>query len=133
MTKNIFSLALALALALLLGLALPAVAADLEVAEGVITTQVVDRSPVDTVESYPANVGKLYCFTRIVGARDDTTVTHVWYHGEDEVARVNLRVASPNWRTWSAKTILPEWVGSWRVEVLDADGQVLGTIPFTLL
>ncbi len=118
---------------LALVLALPGVAAALEVTEGVITTQVANRAPVDSVENYPASAGRLYCFTRIVGAAENTTVTHVWYRGDQEMARIELSVRSGDWRTWSSKTILPEWTGEWRVEVVDSQGQVLKTIPFSLI
>lgn len=113
-------------------LSLPVSALALEVAEGVITSQVSDRKPVDSLTSYSADIGKLYCFTHIVGAESDSKVTHVWYRGDEEMARVDLAVRSDNWRTWSSKTLLPEWTGDWRVDVLDADGTVLRTIAFTL-
>ena len=121
-----------LLIAVLLAAGSSALAAGMSVAQGVITTQVADRAPVDAVETYPASVGKLYCFTHLVGAAAPTTVTHVWYRGDQEMARVVLPVRSADWRTWSSKRILPGWTGSWRVEVLDAAGQVLQTIPFTL-
>lgn len=104
----------------------------LEVAEGVITTQISDRAPVDAVQTYPASVGRLFCFTRVTGAAGDTSVTHVWYRNGVEMLRVELPVRSADWRTWSAKTILPEWTGEWKVEVLDAGGKPLTAIPFTL-
>ncbi len=113
-------------------LGVPALAAALEVAEGVITTQISDHNPADSVESYSATVGRLYCFTRLTGAETDTKVTHVWYRGDAEMARVDLAVRSNNWRTWSSKALLPEWTGAWRVDVLDADGNLLRSIPFTL-
>lgn len=112
---------------------IPAVATALEVPEAVITTAVVDRTPVDAVESYPATAGKLYCFTRITGAAEDTFVTHVWYYQDDEMARVDLPVRSSNWRTWSSKSFLPSWEGDWRVDVLDAQGNVMASLPFTLI
>jgi hypothetical protein len=43
-----------------------------------------------------------------------------------------LPVRSSNWRTWSSKTVLPQWVGQWQVEVLDRDGTLLKTIAFSL-
>jgi len=121
----------ALLLTLLLA-ALPLSAAALEVAEGVVTTAVTERAPVDAVESYPASVGRLFCFTRLTGAAGATSVAHVWYRGEEEVARIELPVRSADWRTWSAKTIRPDWRGPWRVEVLDAGGRLLLSIPFSL-
>ncbi|MDO3376708.1 DUF2914 domain-containing protein [Geoalkalibacter halelectricus] len=107
-------------------------AQQLEVDEGVVTTGIVDRVPVDAVESYSAEVGRLYFFTRIVGAAEETSVTHVWFFDDEEVARVTLPVRSSNWRTWSSKNILPEWVGTWRVEVVDAEGYVLKDVKFSL-
>ncbi|MGH7644461.1 MAG: DUF2914 domain-containing protein, partial [Gemmatimonadales bacterium] len=35
-------------------------------------------------------------------------------------------------RTWSRKTVVPEWTGPWRVEVRDAGGTVLATVSFTV-
>jgi hypothetical protein len=106
--------------------------AGLKIEEGVITTQIVERSPADAVQTYPATIGKLYCFIHVTGAEEDTSITQVWYLGDKEMARVSLPVRSSDWRTWSSKTILPQWSGDWRVEVLDAEGNLLQTIPFTL-
>jgi len=123
---------LAFVLLLSAWVSLPVSVFALEVAEGVITSQVSDRKPVDSLTSYSADIGKLYCFTHIVGAESDSKVTHVWYRGEEEMARVDLAVRSDNWRTWSSKTLLPQWTGNWRVDVLDGDGAVIHTIAFTL-
>jgi hypothetical protein len=108
-------------------------AADLHVAEGVITTLIRSHSPADAVQTYPATGGKLYCFTRISGGDANSSVFHVWYREGVEMARIELPVRSSDWRTWSAKTLLPEWTGSWKVEILDGDGKLLRTVPFTLI
>lgn len=111
----------------------PGFAAGLSVAEGVITTQVVDHAPIDELESYPAQLGKLFCFTRIIGAEGETTVTHVWFYQDQEMARIDLPVRSSSWRTYSSKNILPQWAGDWKVQVLDDAGLEIGVIPFKLL
>jgi len=122
-----------LSLLLFFALALPVFAhAEMVVAEGVIATAVADRAPAGVADVFPSTVGKLYCFTRLTGAGTETEVTHVWYRGDQEMARVALSVRSDNWRSWSSKQILPEWAGAWRVEVLDAGGTLLQTIPFTV-
>ena len=107
-------------------------AANLKVADGTITSAIKNQSPVDRIESYRADFGKLYCFTRIVGAQEDTQVTHVWYYQDTELARVTLPVRSSDWRTYSSKRFLPQWAGQWRVVILDGDGNEIATIPFTL-
>jgi hypothetical protein len=68
----------------------------------------------------------------VVGAEEDTWITHVWYFENKELARVRLDVSSSDWRTWSSKRIMPQWKGLWRVEVLDATGQPLLIVPFSI-
>jgi hypothetical protein len=94
-------------------------------ADAVITTMVSDRAPVDRVEIYPAQEGKLYCFTLIEGATAETSVDHVWLYQGREMARVTLPVRSGKWRTFSSKKIVPEWKGEWQVRVVDPAGNEL--------
>lgn len=114
--------------------AVPAVAAEaeLEVDTLVFCTAVDDRVPVGEASAFDNDVGRVCCFTKIAGAQDSTTVFHVWYHGDDEMARVELAVNSASWRTWSTKRMLPSWTGAWRVEVQTKDGTVLESSDFTL-
>jgi hypothetical protein len=107
-----------------------AMAADLQVEDAAVCTDVVDRQPVDSAVEFPASVGRLYCYTRIIGAQEPTQVVHVWYFGDVERARVTLSVNGSNWRTYSSKVIQPHEIGSWRVEVLDPDGNNLETVQF---
>ena len=106
--------------------------AEVREEDATITTAIENQMPVDKIEVYPADYGKLFCFTRIVGAEQETEVTHVWYYQEDELARVVLSVGSSDWRTYSSKRFLPQWAGQWRVVVLAEDGHELATIHFVL-
>lgn len=90
------------------------------------------RAPVDSASAFVAEVGKVYCFTRIIGAPGATQITHAWYHEGETKAKVKLAVGSANWRTYSYKTILPSWTGRWEVKILDASGAVLATRSFTV-
>ena len=108
-------------------------AAALEVADPAVCTSVVDRACVDPKEEFSAAVEKLYCFTRITGAQEDTEVTHVWYFGDIERARITLAVRSSSYRTYSSKRIQTHETGPWRVEVLGPDGTVLKTISFSVV
>ena len=118
------------ALALIVLAATAAIAADLQVEDAVVCTNVVDRQPVDSAVSFPASIGRLYFFTRIIGAQDPTQVVHAWDYGDVERARVTLAVSGSNWRTYSSKVIQPHEVGGWRVEVIDAEGNNLETVQF---
>jgi hypothetical protein len=107
-------------------------APPLELAVAAICQDVVDREPVDAGVSFSASVGTLYCFTKITGAQEPTKISHVWYFGATERARVELDVNSSSWRTWSSKIIQAHEIGSWRVNVLDAAGTVLKELQFEI-
>jgi hypothetical protein len=116
----------------MIGLALPgAVRAQASVEESAVALDVVDRMPVGADSTFTADVGRIYCWTRVAGA-DGTTIHHVWFHGDEEMADIELNVGGSPWRTWSNKAIMPEWTGAWRVEVRDATGNVIETIRFTV-
>ncbi len=106
-------------------LVFPASLFAIEVGEAVITTAVIQREPVDSVEVFPRQNGKLYCFSRILGTEDETVVYHLWYREGQLMSRVELPVKSPNWRTWSAKQLLEDWPGKWWVEIRDVDDNLL--------
>ncbi len=103
---------------------------SLQVEVGTVSRDVIDRAAVEAGSSFPASVGKLFCFTKITGALEPTHVTHVWYFDGTERARVELEVNSANWRTYSSKNIENHEVGAWRVEVVDSAGNVLQTLNF---
>ena len=81
---------------------------------------------------FASDAGQIYCMTRIKGLQGPTTVTHAWYYEGQAKARVELKVGSSDWRTWSSKKILPAWTGNWEVKVLDETGKVLATFGFTV-
>lgn len=90
------------------------------------------RSLTGVGEVFPASTERLWCRTRITGASAPTTIAHVWYHRGQTVARVDLDVGSADWRTVSSKMLLPEWTGPWEVRVVDADGNLLGSVSVTV-
>jgi hypothetical protein len=101
-------------------------------AETAFGTGVTERMPVGEAESFPADVGKVYFWTKVMGAESPTTVNHVWYYQGKEMASVSLSVRDKSWRTWSYKTILPKWTGKWTVVVTDAMGKEVSTSTFTI-
>lgn len=106
--------------------------ATLQVTEAAIAKSVVDRAPQDTGTTFTADVAQLICWTRIEGGSGDMSVHHVWFHGDQQVADVELRVGGSPWRTYSRKTVPADWTGAWHVEVRDANGTVLKRLEFTV-
>jgi len=105
---------------------------SIEVTVAVICRNVVDREPVDVGNSFGASVSKLHCFTKIIGAQNPIKISHVWYFGDTERARVNLSVKSSSWRTKSSKKIQSHEIGDWHVDVLGPEDKVLRTLQFEI-
>ncbi len=108
----------------------PAAQSAIQIEDAVVCQDVVDRAPVGSGEVIAKENERVYCFTRVVGAEGDTKITHNWYYKGALKASVVLNVRSSNWRTWSSKTLSPEWVGEWMVEILSEDGTPLESIIF---
>ena len=109
-----------------------ATAQELTVAQAVVCRDVVDRTPVDIGETVSAGSGRVFCFTWIEGASEETEIIHNWYYQGALKASVTLPVRSASWRTWSSKRLLPEWTGEWMVEILSNDGTPLESIVFSV-
>ena len=104
----------------------------LEVYKAAICPQIVERQPVEQGVKYPADVGKVYCFSHISNIESTTQIQHVWYYENIERARVALKVQPTSWRTYSSKRIMSSDTGRWRVDILDRDGNVLKTLGFDI-
>lgn len=100
--------------------------------EAVVTRSVIDRMPQDSGPAFPPDVGQLMLWTKVSGASPGTVIHHVWFHGDEQVADVELTVNGSPWRTWSRKTVPAEWTGAWHVEVRDAGGAVVKRVDFTV-
>ncbi len=114
------------------GLVAPVAAQEQAVTvEAVIARDVVDREPVDAGTVFPADVERLFCWTKVEGLEPGSTIEHVWkFAGYEWV--VSLEVGATHWRTYSNKRILPEWTGEWTVIIRDEMGNELETVTFTV-
>jgi type II secretory pathway predicted ATPase ExeA len=99
------------------------------ITEAHICRRVANRKPVGASDFFDSEVKRVSCFTRVSGAGIDH-VTHVWYYGDVETARVRLQVKSTDWRTFSSKRIPAGQVGQWHVDVTDPDGNILRRLDF---
>ncbi|NMM41096.1 DUF2914 domain-containing protein [Pseudoalteromonas arctica] len=106
-----------------------------KVSRAVLTRAVVDREPVNV---FKADV-RLNEFTATMAFFSELknmqgqTVKHVWRYENKVLASIELGVTSPRYRTYSNKTILPEQVGNWRVDVIDEQGHLLAQKEFRIL
>ena len=100
--------------------------------ETVACTGIVDRMPTGEGTIFPETTDTVYVWTKLTGALDTTSIKHVWFHGANEIASVELPVRSSSWRTWSYKSIIPDWAGDWEVKIEDSQGNVLKSVKFSI-
>lgn len=106
--------------------------AELQVVRDAVAEGIIDREPVDSGEVFSPSLGRIYYFTEVESSGPSSEITHVWYYGDREVARVSLPVEGSRWRTWSSKGILLGWIGQWKVEAVTAEGTVLASQAFSV-
>jgi hypothetical protein len=90
-----------------------------------------DRQPTGTGTVFSDDLDKIYCFTKVVGAADPTSVNHVWYMGDKQIVSVNLPIKAESWRTWSSK-MLDMGLGKGHVEIVTEGGDLLGKAEFEI-
>ncbi len=88
------------------------------------TSAVVDREPVDALDSLSTDVDSVFFFTEIIDLAGDT-LTHRWMYKGEVMAEVLFAIGGPRWRVHSSKNLMDDWVGTWAVEVLDGSGTTL--------
>ena len=96
-------------------------------------TEVDEWELVGEDDTFPPQVETVYAWTALEDVETPMTVTHVWEYEGQEIQAIELDVeAAPLFRTWSIKTVGPEWVGDWTVRVVDEQGNVLAEEGFTI-
>lgn len=107
---------------------------DSAIERAVLTSAVENREPVDNLGSNVV-VGEqpveVTFFTQVLN-QTDAKVSHLWFRENQLMAEVPLAIGSPNWRTYSTKTILPDWLGRWRVLVVDGDQNIILEYEFNV-
>lgn len=99
--------------------------AELSVARHAFARGIEAKEPAGAATSFPADVGRLYFFTQVVGAEAPAEILHVWLYDGQEVAIFPIEVKGTPWRTWSVRSVAPEQRGDWTVEVREVGGRVL--------
>lgn len=94
------------------------------VARSAFTSAIDNREPVDTLQQTNAMEQKIYFFTELRDM-EGQTATHRWELNGEVMAEVAFEVKGPRWRVWSSKNLQPQWVGEWKVSVLNSANEVI--------
>lgn len=94
------------------------------VSRSAFTLKIENKEPVSDLKTISNDVGNVYFFTELLGLSGHT-ITHRWEYNNRTLAEVPFEVGADRWRTWSNKSILSGWTGTWTVSVLDEGGNVI--------
>lgn len=105
----------------------PAGEASAATAEVKAAKGVENREPVEEGSTFDAGT-TVWCWSLIRNA--EGAVQHVWKKDGTAVWTANLKVGSKRWTTYSRRKLSKP--GSYSVDVVGADGTVLGSVAFTV-
>ncbi|MAG31210.1 MAG: hypothetical protein CL908_10030 [Deltaproteobacteria bacterium] len=104
--------------------------AEVPSAQAQFTTGVENREPVDQITFVGTSVDRIYFFSDLRGFAGQTVI-HRWIYDGETMAEVPFEVRGPRWRVWSQKSLLPDWIGDWSVEIVNAEGEIVAAETFT--
>ena len=107
-------------------------AGDISAEVIVIARGVENRIPIGVDDKFPSNIGRVYCYSKVVGASKGNIVKHIWYYNDKPISEVSFNITAPSYRMHSYKTIPPYAKGKWRVDLTMQDGTVLKSTDFTI-
>ena len=109
----------------------PQAANNMRVIRAVATSDVINKNPAGLSDSFPWSTEKVYTWTMIECDRPPSSVRHTYYFEGQKVNDIVLEIKSPQWRTWSYKTLLDKrYIGQWKVDITSDAGELLQSIFF---
>jgi len=107
--------------------AAPAQAA-VKVEKIVVAAGMENREATGEATTFGADVGQVYCWTKLTVSEAPAKVKYVWSLDGKQVHEYPLDIKSSG-RWWAAKNVQ---TGSWKVEVQSESGESLGSVEFTV-
>lgn len=128
--KSKIAIAIVLALCLVLSAGTTAqTGSHGSVVNATFTSNVVDGSPVDFREQFSNTAPVVYFYGELLDLGGQT-VEHRWSLEGKVMQEVPIQVTRSRQPTWSQMAMKPDWTGNWTVEVVNANGEVIGMKNF---
>jgi hypothetical protein len=111
--------------------------ASFRVEEVMIAPAMDGLQPVRPGTSFPTSTPRVYCWSRVSSGDllsvpvDSRYVVHRWVHGDETVRERRIDIESADYRAYTRMNIEGR-TGSWRVDILDARGNVIATKRFEI-
>lgn len=105
---------------------------SLALVHAVMCEAIEDGKPVNETVVFSFEKEKAVCFTYFNPVPKKTHIYHRWYRRDRLNATAKLQVNPPQWSTFSRIQLREGDKGPWRVEVVDADGNRLKILRFSI-
>lgn len=73
---------------------------------------------------------KVFCWVDLPGVEKKSSVKFVWYYFKKKMAETVVNIKPPSSQAWAFKTMRPQYVGEWCVEVLDGNDVFIREVCF---
>lgn len=101
--------------------------------KAVLCEKVLNRTkPINEGVVFSSKLGKLICFTEFDPVYEETFIYHKYYFKDKFSSGPMLRLKPPSYATQTTIQLRESDKGPWRVEITDADGNVIRTIRFSI-
>jgi hypothetical protein len=81
---------------------------------------------------FSVGVGRISFYTSFDGVAETTHIDHRWYRRDELVTSKRLTLRPPSWATFSSIQLREADRGPWRVEIWDAQEQLIKTLRFSV-
>lgn len=105
---------------------------DYELYRAVMCERIKGSTPLHQTVAFSASKGRAFCYSLFDPVRRETHIFHVWYYRDEVVARKKLILKPDRWETYSDQKIGSKVKGPWRVEIADADGNIITDLRFSV-
>ncbi len=109
----------------------PQAANNMRVIRAVAASGLMNKNPAGPSDSFPWSMEKVYIWSMIECDRPPSSIRHTYYFKGQKVNDIVLKIKSPQWRTWSYKTLLNKrYIGQWKVDITSDEGELLQSVFF---
>ena len=105
---------------------------ELQTAKAVMCESVQQSAPVNPAAVFSIELGKVACFTEFEQVRQHTVVRHKWYRKDNLISVKRLSVNPDHRFSSSSMQLRDADKGPWRVDVTDAEDNLLATLRFSI-
>ncbi|MGD8291059.1 MAG: DUF2914 domain-containing protein [Desulfobacterales bacterium] len=104
---------------------------NLKVVRAVAASDIQNKNPANIANAFRWSMERVYIWSRIECKQPPSSIRHIYYFEGQKVNDIELKIKSPQWRTWSYKTLFDErWIGQWKVDITSVEGELLQSIFF---